>query len=377
MNQVLDTSLFKSFDQPFGLSHGLPGNAYTSEAFHQLENNYLFPRTWTFIGFVHELRDTGDVKPVQIAGQPLLMVKNEAKEINVFHNICQHRHLQLIDEATNCGRLIQCAYHCWSYDLNGRLKSAPYFTGETARSQESDSFKLEDNGLIPVTSVIWNDFIFVNLDDNAEPFEDFIRPLQKLVEDIDFSHYKPVSMLDLGIVSCNWKLLMENFIEPYHVQFVHKTTTRQPLEDHYTVLEGNCLGSAVDLSEEQVADAEGSGTLAVSSRYLTLFPNFVFGTYQPDQIGVHLNIPIDSANTSQRRAIYVHEDSSYSYEQIQQAHDLWHSVHLEDHAICKRLQKGRSSQLASSGGLLSPQWETSVRKFQELVADAIRPGLSR
>ena len=375
MIQVLDNSILKEFDQQQGIKHGLPGEAYIGEEFARLENNYLFPNSWTFIGFAHELPKRGDVIPVQVAGQPLLMVRNEAKEINVFHNICQHRHLQLIDEATNCGRMIRCAYHCWSYDLNGQLKSAPYFTGETARNQENENFKLEDNGLTKVRSGLWNDWIFVNLDGKAEPFEDYIQPLKKLVEDIDFAHYKPVSMLDLGVVSCNWKLLMENFIEPYHVQFVHSTTTDQPLEDHYPVLEGNCLGSAVDLTEEQVAAAEGAGTLAVSSRYLTLFPNFVLGTYQPDQIGVHLNTPLDAETTLQRRAIYVHQDSNYSYEQIQQLHDLWHSVHLEDHAICKRLQKGRRSQLASSGGLLSPQWETSVRKFQELVAKAVRQSL--
>ncbi len=376
MSQNLDSSILGEFDRQEGIRHGLPGAAYLTEEFAKLEDDYLFPSAWAFIGFAHELANIGDAIPIQIAGQPLLMVKNEANEINVFHNICQHRHLQLVDEATNCGKLIRCAYHCWSYDLNGRLKSAPYFTGETARNQENEDFKLEDNGLTAVRSGIWNDWIFVNLDGKAEPFEDFIQPLKKLAEDIDFSRYKPVSMLDLGVVSCNWKLLMENFIKPYHVQFVHKTTTDQPLEDHYPVLEGNCLGSAVDLTEEQVATAEGAGTLAVSSRYLTLFPNFVMGTYQPDQIGVHLNTPLDSEHTSQRRAIYVHEDASYSYEQIQQLHDLWHSVHLEDHAICKRLQEGRRSQLANSGGLLSPQWETSVRKFQELVANAIRPGLT-
>ena len=376
MNQFLNNSILGEFDRQEGIKHGLPGAAYLTEEFAKLENNYLFPSSWAFIGFAHELPNTGDAIPIQIAGQPLLMVKNETNEINVFHNICQHRHLQLVDEATNCGKLIRCAYHCWSYDLNGRLKSAPYFTGQTVRSQENENFKLEENGLTAVRSGLWKDWIFVNLDGKAEPFEDFIQPLKKLVEDIDFSRYTPVSMLDLGVVSCNWKLLMENFIEPYHVQFVHKTTTDQPLEDHYPVVEGNCLGSAVDLTEEQVAAAEGAGTLAVSSRYLTLFPNFVLGTYQPDQIGVHLNMPLDSENTSQRRAIYLHEDSSYSYEQIQQLHDLWYSVHLEDHAICKRLQKGRSSQLANSGGLLSPHWETSVRKFQELVANAVRPGLS-
>jgi len=73
--------------------------------------------------------------------------------------------------------------------------------------------------------------------------------------------------------------------------------------------------------------------------------------------------------------IYTHKDADYSAAQIQQLHDLWHSVHLEDHAMCIRLQRGRYSPLAAGGGLLSPHWEDSVRKFQELIADAIRPRL--
>ncbi len=68
------------------------------------------------------------------------------------------------------------------------------------RSQENESFKLEDNGLTPVRSGLWNDWIFVNMDGNAETFEDFIQPLKTLVQDIDFTRYKPVSMLDLGVV---------------------------------------------------------------------------------------------------------------------------------------------------------------------------------
>ena len=60
----------------------------------------------------------------------------------------------------------------------------------------------------------------------------------------------PVATLDFGEVNTNWKALMENFIEPYHVQFVHSSTTEQPLADHFTVVDGTCLGSAVDVAQE-------------------------------------------------------------------------------------------------------------------------------
>jgi len=228
---------------------------------------------------------------------------------------------------------------------------------------------------MPVNCAVWHDWVFVNLDPQPEPFEEFVRPIKKLLDDTDLGRYRPVASLELGEVHCNWKLLMENFIEPYHVQFVHKTTTSQPLKDHYPVIEGKCLGSAVDLSDQQVANA-GKGSLGVSSRYLTLFPNFVLGTYAPDQIGVHLNIPVDTETTSQIRVIYLHQDTRYSETEIQNLKDLWYRVHREDHAMCERLQKGRHSDLSAEGGVLSPYWGTSVRKFQELVADAIRPGLA-
>ena len=374
MNQVLDASLLKEFDQPFGLSHGLPGSAYVSETFKQLENKQIFSRSWVFVGFAHEIPKPGDVMPITVAGLPLFLLRNQSQEITAFHNVCRHRNLQLVDQPGNCGKLIRCPYHSWSYDLCGKLKNAPYFGG--GAKEMPSGFNLDENGLMPVNIGIWHDWVFVNLDENPQSFENFITPLKTALGDNDVTQYIPVTTVEMGAVKCNWKLLMENFIEPYHVQFVHKTTTDQPLEDHYPVIEGDCLGSAVDLTEEQMA-AAGPNTLGVTSKYLTLFPNFVMGTYQPDQLGVHLNTPIDAQTTLQRRVIYVHKEASYSDVQIQALHDLWHSVHLEDHEMCERLQIGRHSPLSEQGGLLSPHWETSVRKFQELVADAIQPGLNR
>jgi len=374
MKQVLDASLLQQFDRDCVPRHGLPGAAYASKTFHELEKSHLFSSAWVFVGFAHQIPQTGDVIPISVAGQPLFILRNEAEQVTAFHNVCRHRNLQLVDQPSNCGRLLRCPYHSWSYDLNGALKNAPFFGGD--EKQLLDGFKFEENGLTQVNCAVWHDWVFVNLDSQSgEAFEDFVHPIKKLLSGINPGQYRPVATLDLGEVQTNWKLLVENFIEPYHVQFVHKSTTSQPLKDHYPVIEGKCLGSAVDLSDEQVTSA-GKGRLSVSSRYLTLFPNFVLGTYAPDQIGVHLNIPVDSGTTSQLRVIYLHQDTRYSESEIQDLKDLWHEVHREDHAMCERLQTGRHSKLSAQGGVLSPYWETSVRKFQELVADAIRPGLT-
>jgi len=160
---------------------------------------------------------------------------------------------------------------------------------------------------------------------------------------------------------------MENFIEPYHVQFVHKSTTDQPLADHYTIIDGNCMGSAVDLDEE----VGTSGSLAVSSRYLALYPNFIVGRYFPDQLGVYLNIPTGPGTMMQKRAIYTTEGQQLTQEEVEGLKQLWWDVHKEDHSMTERLQLGRSSTMSNDGGLLSPVWEDSVRAFQELVAQDV------
>ncbi|WP_282606843.1 aromatic ring-hydroxylating dioxygenase subunit alpha [Pelagibius sp. Alg239-R121] len=350
-------------------AHGLPGSAYTGETFWQRETEKLFPDSWVFVGFTHELTNAGDAVPVTVAGKPLLLLRNRDGEINGFHNVCRHRCLKLVDTPGNVGRLLKCPYHAWAYSLNGELRATPYFGGRNSHSAEG--FDRAETGLVPVRTAIWHDWIFVNLGGDAQNFDDFIQPLVRNLEALDLNQIKLVGVIDLGIVQANWKALMENFIEPYHVQFVHKETTKQPLRDHYTVIDGPCLGSAVDLSDEDLEQYRAGKTLAVSSRYLTLFPNFVFGRYFPDQIGVHLNTPIGPGQTHQRRAIYTTDGSRPDESQTEALKKLWSDVHREDHEICERLQMGRLSDIAESGGFLSPEWENSVRRFQELVAAAV------
>ena len=369
---MLDATLLNNFDAAGAVAHGLPGEAYTSDSFMQLEREQLFTNNWIFVGYAHKLVQCGDVQPIQVGGLPLFLLRDQQKRIVAFHNVCRHRNLKLIDASGNCGKLIRCPYHSWSYDLCGALKNAPYFGGP--KNERAPDFNYEDNGLVAINCEVWHDWVFVNLSSNPMAFDDFLAPIRRQLGENDVTDYLPVATIDLGEVPCNWKLLMENFIEPYHVQFVHRTTTEQPLEDHFTVVDEHCLGSAVELSAEQVANAR-AGTLGVTSHYLTLFPNFVLGTYQPDQLGVHLNEPISAGLTRQHRVIYAHKDAGYSDEKIHQLSELWRSVHLEDHEMCVRLQQGRHSPQAALGGVLSPHWENSVRKFQERVADAIRPTL--
>ena len=84
----------------------------------------------------------------------------------------------------------------------------------------------------------------------APPFVEFVAPLARWVAGLDLVRMHHLVTLDFGEVAANWKLLIENFIEPYHVQFVHTSTADQPLSDHYTVNESGCLGCAIDVSRK-------------------------------------------------------------------------------------------------------------------------------
>ena len=344
---------------------GLPSFAYTSNTFWETERMSVFVKNWICVGFAHELSATGDAVPVTLADHPLLLVRNLDGDIQSFHNVCRHRCLTLVDKPKNVGKLIRCPYHAWAYDLNGQLKAAPHFGG--ANEHQANGFDKAANSLIPVRTHVWNDWIFVNIDGNAPDFDEYSATIQSNLSGMDWSRLNCIGTLDFGEIACNWKFIMENFIEPYHVQFVHASTTDQPLEDHYTIIDGKCLGSAVDLDEEVGTE----GSLAVSSRYLTLYPNFILGRYFPDQMGVYLNIPTGPGTLLQKRALYTTNGEHLSEEEVRGLKQLWWDVHKEDHAMTERLQLGRSSTIARDGGVLSPAWEDSVRAFQELIVQDV------
>ena len=77
---------------------GLPSKSYTDQEFWEKECDTVLSEGWLFVGFVHEFLKSGDVIPSFIAGKPILLVKNNNKDITAFHNVCSHRCLKLVDE---------------------------------------------------------------------------------------------------------------------------------------------------------------------------------------------------------------------------------------------------------------------------------------
>ena len=209
LQSILGADALAAFETTGPVAPGLPGAAYTSEAFFALENERIFSRSWVFVGFVHELARAGDVLPITVAGQPVLLVRDADEEVRAFHNVCRHRCLKLVGAPGNVGRAIRCPYHSWTYGLDGTLHIAPYFGGRSPRATP-EGFDRGRHGLAPVRAATWHDWVFVNLNGAAPPLEDFIAPLRRRLGGLDLTRLHHVVTVDFGksprIGSCSSRI---------------------------------------------------------------------------------------------------------------------------------------------------------------------------
>ena len=162
--QVRDDFLQKMRDgrleQAVESGSGLPNLAYTSTDFFALERATVFHDNWVFAGFAHELRQPGDMLPVEIAGQPVLLLRDGDGQIRAFHNVCRHRGARLVETRRNAKKIV-CPNHAWSYGLRGQLIARPHFYGGDQHDvNQADCHRAD---LVPIRCHLWHDWIFIDL----------------------------------------------------------------------------------------------------------------------------------------------------------------------------------------------------------------------
>lgn len=212
---LFDPALYRDVRRPLSQASLLPAWCYTSQEFYRRECERVFQATWNPIGRVDDIPNPGDYFTTELVGVPLIVVRDEKGAVHAFVNSCRHRGTVLV-EGTGNRRDFTCPYHSWCYALDGKLISSPGMDGV-------ENFDRRDFPLIGVTVDVWAGFLFVNLDAQAKPLDAYIGDLK--------SALAPYDMGDMGRVRqevfdlrCNWKLLVENFKESYHLATVHATT---------------------------------------------------------------------------------------------------------------------------------------------------------
>lgn len=208
-------------------ARALPAGCYDSPEFFAHERVRIFEREWIPLAHVSQLPEPGDHLALDLFDEPLLVVRDKDGRVRVLSRVCQHRGMDMMPtgftDPACTGRLaaIRCPYHLWTYDLGGRLLAAPGM-------QESRCHAHEQVQLREFRSEIYAGFVFVNFDDSAKPVDERYPGLRQ-------SHLDKWSLADAKLVwqrewACefNWKVLVENFMEPYHHMGAHRTTL-QPL----------------------------------------------------------------------------------------------------------------------------------------------------
>lgn len=126
---------------PIHQATGLSNEFYTDQKLFELERDQVMGKTWACVGFASDLNQNGSVKPVDFMGLPLLLMRNREGLVQVFHNVCSHRGMKLVEEAGTVQGVIRCPYHSWTYDLNGGLKGTPHVGGIDAQGR---AFRLRE-----------------------------------------------------------------------------------------------------------------------------------------------------------------------------------------------------------------------------------------
>ncbi|MEO1058969.1 MAG: aromatic ring-hydroxylating dioxygenase subunit alpha [Actinomycetota bacterium] len=240
---------------PINPQRALPASAYRAAA-HDIDLTHIWRREWVFVATADALAEAGDFVAVDVGGQPIIVLRNQRGQLTAMSNMCAHRGTPLVDGAGNAARF-QCPYHAWTYDDAGRLLAAPFAPELDRDAHCLATYRAEE----------WHGLVFATLNADAPSVADRLAHVEPHVIDagIDDMHHWP-GQRTVDQWAANWKLVMANAMESYHLFKVHPTTLEpySPTAGAYYVV-GN-------------ADATVTGgSLAGGGNYLLLSipPNFV------------------------------------------------------------------------------------------------------
>ncbi len=342
-------------------------NIYSSREHFNREQRSLFRRNWTCAGFGHQIPKEGDIAPTTVGGLPLIMVRGAGGDIRVFHNVCRHRGSTIVDAPCSGRTLIRCPYHSWTYGLDGRLRQRPHFDGPDKHSSAGA-------GLWRAKSGVWADAVFVDIDGCAGDFETFIAPLRALGEIYGIADAVHDGTVDIEI-DANWKLLVENFVDGYHISSVHPELEQSaPTRLHTFRRDGPLFigtapcrtGSTGPYVSGLPAFADVDESVAGALTYISVFPNFCVNM-TPDRLSFYLMQPVAADRSLERIHNYyasaAFEPGLRELRQSMTRNQL--AFNAEDIDALIRLQTGRSSDVYD-GGTPSPFWDSNAESFLDM-----------
>lgn len=325
------------------LAQTLLSEFYISDKYFENSKEKIFAKSWQFITTIEEVNN---IKPQIILegflNEPVLVTK-KADKIKCLSNVCTHRGKILIENKCKSDG-IRCGYHGRRFDLDGNFLSMPEFEGVK-------DFPTERDSLANIPFDVWKNFIFASLNPTA-PLDEFITEMKETTRDFDFENLEFVSTKTYE-VKAHWALYCENYLEGFHIPFVHKSLNEVLDYGNYTTetFRYSVLQTGYDDNGEIVA------------HYFFIFPNLMFNFY-PWGISVNIVKPIKKDLTKVEYFTFVNDESK---KDIGAGTDL-ETVELEDQAVVESVQKGLKSRFYKTGRY-SPTREQGTHHFHRLIVE--------
>jgi len=340
----------------------LPARVYTDPGVHAAEKEKIFGCTWQVVGHFGQVANPGDYFTTEIIGEPLLIVRGADGVLRGFYNVCRHR---AGPPAEGCGsrKLFRCGYHGWTYDLDGSLMSATEIEGV-------EGFRPEDFALVPVRTEEWLNFVFVNLDPDAEPLRESLSELTRQVDRFPVAAMKLFERRTYKM-KCNWKTYVDNYLEGYHLPSVHPGLNREldfnayavePYAKHVRQFSPIRGAQAGDATPRRYQDA-GEG---LTTDYFWIFPNWMLNCY-PDNVSLNIVLPLGAERSMAIFEWYLPE-KEHGNPAAKASVEFSEQIQVEDVGICEVVQKNLRSR-SYSRGRFSVTRETGVHAFHRMYAE--------
>jgi Rieske 2Fe-2S family protein len=366
--------------RPFGESRMLPGAAYTSDAVLAWERRNLFAGGYTCVGRECELRtdpssDSPATQRAVLAGDVSVLLTWSNNAIQAFANTCRHRAHELVDAgSTSMKRSIICPYHAWTYNLDGRLRTAPGYRAVA-------SFDEAEYALVELPVQRWHGWVFVHATTplGSEAAVDFATYLGDINDII--TPYAPETLV-LGArhwydVAANWKVISENYHECYHCPLIHPELCQvtPPTSGENYERPGAWVGGWMDLREGMqtmslTGDSAGRpipGVPPTTVEYLGLLPNLLISAH-PDYVMTHRMVPLAPDRTWVECSWYMPDTGDGPAIDPSYAVEFWDLTNRQDWAACESVQRGLASPHFKAGPF-SPS-EDAVHQFVTMIARA-------
>ena len=344
----------------------LPSEAYTDPALYRLGLEQVFARSWQFLGNEDLVKTPGSVHPLTLLegslDEPLLLTRDAADEVRLMSNVCTHRGM-LVAENPGHARHLRCRYHGRRFALDGTCKHMPEF-------DEVEGFPCPSDDLARLASASWGRLLFGSLgsQDSAVPFDEVFGDVQRRVGWLPLHEFTfdPARSRDY-VVRCDWALYVDNYLEGFHIPFVHSGLDQVLDYGEYTseLFPWSNLQLGIDAGDGEIfdlpADSPDHGR-RVAAYYWWVFPNTMLNFY-PWGLSVNVIKPLAVDRTRVSFLSYVWRPEKIG----QGAGAALDRVEREDEEVVEAVQRGVRSRLYDRGRY-SPRREPGVHHFHRLLA---------